>query len=64
MWKDIWEKKGKDIDYSNLSLSDLISIDGFDSSGKNRLRPGHKSHGALSYGSSDFHGSRVRNGFS
>lgn len=34
MWKDIWEKKGKDIDYSNLSLSDLISIDGFDSSGK------------------------------
>ncbi|WP_295153703.1 class I SAM-dependent methyltransferase [uncultured Brachyspira sp.] len=34
MWKDIWEKKGKDIDYSNLTLSDLISIDGFDSSGK------------------------------
>ena len=34
MWKDIWEKKGKNIDCSNLTLSDLISIDGFDSSGK------------------------------
>ena len=34
MWKDIWERKGKDIDYSSLTLSDLISIDGFDSSGK------------------------------
>ena len=26
MWKDIWEKKGKDIDYSNLSLSEKYKV--------------------------------------
>lgn len=36
MWKNIWDKKGLNIS-NNLTLSDLISIDGFDSSGKEVL---------------------------
>lgn len=33
MWKDIWKNRGKDIYHDNLTLEDLISIDGFDSQG-------------------------------
>lgn len=34
MWKNIWQSKGKNIKDINLDISDLINLDGFDTSGK------------------------------
>lgn len=34
MWKNIWQSKGKNLKNINLDISDLINLDGFDTSGK------------------------------